>query len=373
MRRHFYRVLLVLAAAFTGDPPVVGQPAAEIATLALAEPAAEEADAPMLMRVYPVMDLLTPPSAQRYTEAGAAIDSLSGLVTGTVARVTWSDVGGTGELTAVPDRGVLVCKQTAAVHEQIECLVAALRQARNEQFPNARVRLPAVERKEQRVIAELRRALASPVTLKCDSSPVRDFARQIASMREIPVVVDARIEGDVKVSVDVAGVLLSRALYLALDPVGLDAGIYDGAIFIAPGSSESWQDYDTRVYPVWDLVRARDATEERVSPDLKLARLVQTIRQCVQPNTWEEVGGPHQVTPFANAGAFVVSQTSFGHDELSQLLSQLREAEHQEPPTELNPAGRLERALRQSVEFDFRNMPLSEAAEQIRRQSEGRT
>jgi hypothetical protein len=335
----------------------------------------EEADSFLVTRVYPVADLLTPPSAERYAEVNAEVDSLADLITDTVGLTTWSDVGGAAELTPVPDRGVIVCVQTSAIHDQIECLIAALRHARNEQFPNLQVRLPTEERKEQRAIVKLRQALAGPVTLNCNSASVREFAQQIASTCQIPVVVDSQIGDDVKVTVNLQNVHLRKALWLALDPIGLEASIYDEVLFIAPGTSESWQDSDTRVYAVWDLVLPQDGDEDSALPDRKLRRLVQTIQLCVQPTTWEEVGGPHEITPFRNAGALVISQTSFGHDEVSQLLANLRAARDKQTAAGFNqfggpldPPNRLERALSEQVSFDFRATPLAEAAEQIRRQ-----
>ncbi len=52
--------------------------------------------------------------------------------------------------------------------------------------------------------------------------------------------------------------------------------------------------------------------------------LIELITATIQPNTWDEVGGPGSVREFATNLSLVVSQTQDVHDEIVDLLEQLR-------------------------------------------------
>ncbi|HQU44623.1 MAG TPA: hypothetical protein PK867_17530 [Pirellulales bacterium] len=84
---------------------------------------------PMLdCKIYPVFDLVVrspdAPPAGRAVDFQPLIDGL----TSTVAPVTWDDVGGPGCVTSFANAGALVVLQTAAVHEQIDLYLRALRE-----------------------------------------------------------------------------------------------------------------------------------------------------------------------------------------------------------------------------------------------------
>ncbi|MHC2070275.1 type II secretion system protein GspD [Bremerella sp. T1] len=59
-----------------------------------------------------------------------------------------------------------------------------------------------------------------------------------------------------------------------------------------------------------------------VQPDFD--SLIELITTTVEPESWEELGGPGSVAPFATNLSLVVSQTQEVHDRLADLLAQLR-------------------------------------------------
>jgi general secretion pathway protein D len=52
--------------------------------------------------------------------------------------------------------------------------------------------------------------------------------------------------------------------------------------------------------------------------------LIELITTTVRPQTWDEVGGPGSVSPFQNNLSLVISQTEDVHEEIRDLLEQLR-------------------------------------------------
>ncbi len=59
-----------------------------------------------------------------------------------------------------------------------------------------------------------------------------------------------------------------------------------------------------------------------VQPDFD--QLIELITTTVEPESWEELGGPGSIAPFSTNLSLVVSQTQEVHDRLADLLEQLR-------------------------------------------------
>ena len=52
--------------------------------------------------------------------------------------------------------------------------------------------------------------------------------------------------------------------------------------------------------------------------------LIELIQSTVQPESWEDVGGPGSVAPFETNLSLVIRQTEEVHEEIVDLLEQLR-------------------------------------------------
>ena len=70
----------------------------------------------------------------------------------------------------------------------------------------------------------------------------------------------------------------------------------------------------TKVYPVEDLLAGRR----------NWGPLMNTIKSTIQPDAWDDNGGPGSIQPFIVGSLLVISQKRDVHDEIRDLLAQLR-------------------------------------------------
>lgn len=131
---------------------------------------------------------------------------------------------------------------------------------------------------------------------------------------------DVGIGRDTPITANLKGVNLKSALRLVLRNLGLTYVIKDGVLLITtPEAAES--ELLTRIYPISDLVLPPNAPDGS-QPDFD--SLIKLIASTVKPTSWDEVGGAGSVTPFPNNLTLVVSQTQEVHEEIEDLLAQLR-------------------------------------------------
>ena len=95
----------------------------------------EDAESMLETRLYPVLDLVaiagsTPENAMREIHD---YDTLIETITTTVEVDSWDEVGGPGTIAEYPQAGALVISQTAEIHEQVEKVLAAIRQVKQVQ------------------------------------------------------------------------------------------------------------------------------------------------------------------------------------------------------------------------------------------------
>jgi hypothetical protein len=83
----------------------------------------------------------------------------------------------------------------------------------------------------------------------------------------------------------------------------------------------------TKAYPVADLVLPVGQTGA-VNADFD--SLIELITSTVQPTAWDEVGGPGSIAAFDTNMSLVLSQTQEVHEEISDLLEQLRRLKAQQ-------------------------------------------
>jgi hypothetical protein len=88
-----------------------------------------EAENLLIVKVYPVFDLVVRrPDASRLKPA-LDFKSLNEAITSNLAPTTWDEVGGPGVIEEFTNSGALVISQTPAIHEQIAAFLQALREA----------------------------------------------------------------------------------------------------------------------------------------------------------------------------------------------------------------------------------------------------
>ena len=240
----------------------------------------------------------------------------------------------------------LVVRQTEEVHERIGPLLVALKASLTNKDQTAGVLIEAP------VAAEARRrietALATPVSLEFQKTPLLDVAEQLEVRYALPVrfdrkaLEDAGIQTDQAVTFQVKNVPLGSALAQLLDAFELEYLIKDERLVITtPEKADAA--LDIRVYqvgkPYPESRDSNDAAWLQTHPEAvknpgsapawhfsPYRRLFDAILKNVEPQSWDATGGPARMSVYEPGQSLVVLQTRRGHEKVADLLAQLREA-----------------------------------------------
>jgi hypothetical protein len=181
----------------------------------------------------------------------------------------------------------------------------------------------------------IRKALSSPAHVDFVDAPLVDVVASLRRQHKIWICIDhkalrdAEIRSDFQTTKSLEGISLRNALELLLRDIGLDWEIADEVLLITTREEANGR-LIAKVYDVADLVECRD---EKGEPWEDYETLAKMIRFCVQPTTWDEVGGPGSIVggTFGTAKVLVVSQTRDVHEEVEFLLQQIREVVRKMP------------------------------------------
>ncbi|QDT15886.1 type II secretion system protein GspD [Alienimonas californiensis] len=230
-------------------------------------------------------------------------------------------------------------------------------------------------------------AMTRPVSLHFQDAPLAEVLSHLATLADINIVADpADVEAvgagiDTPVTINVEGVQLKSALNLILEPLDLGHVISDDVLKVTNRNRMGGQ-LITKPYPVTDLVVAIQnfgshggtdpmaksgakanpfggglgvgnfsvpavggvapnmdlsgalvdpvtggRIESRVEGDSRRMRfdeLAELIRTTVEPESWEMLGGRGSLQTSETTLALVVRQTQAVHEQISELLTQLR-------------------------------------------------
>jgi serpin B len=184
----------------------------------------------------------------------------------------------------------------------------------------------AVEK--QSAEAAIRQALKKNVTLWYHSAPLSAVMEDLERKLGVPVRLDPATLKDVGVTPEtevtfaISKVSARAALFHLLSPMELTAITEHESLYItSPQVAEG--KLKTKVYDVADLVSGRDVADDEPS---EFSALIEVIKNGVDAKSWNENGGNGSISGFqaAHVKAIVVSQTESAHDELQDLLRQLR-------------------------------------------------
>ncbi len=305
----------------------------------------EEAETKLTTKVYDVADLVA--HGDEFEQPD--FDSLIDLITSCIQATTWDCVGGPGSIAPLEAAGIkaIVSSQTQHVHEEVETLLADLRKARRTkpakgapgQKPQKTERASSAGQEGPQAQEEaIRRALARPIELEFTETPLADVARFLKQKAGIQVIIDHNalddvgIETDTPIAVHVSDIKLRSALDFMLRPLDLTWTIAHEVLLITtPEEAETM--LRAKVYDVSDLPAYRGGQGEGM-PDYD--SLIDTITACIEPSSWDEVGGSGSVAPFEAAGiqVLVVSQTRDSHEQVESLLDKLRKVRGKGPRRE---------------------------------------
>ena len=179
------------------------------------------------------------------------------------------------------------------------------------------------------------------VDIEYDQTPFSDVLTDLRENRGLEFFLDesSDLKLDTSVLLNFYQVRLSMALELLMRPHNSDYVIRDGIIFIASADEIAEMDSEIRVYNCRDLIgdyaNARDTDLKSLTPSdegetdneqeplkssPKEVQLTMLIRSVVSPQTWEEVGQSVVVYD----GLMVVNNSAKVHDQIEELLTQLR-------------------------------------------------
>jgi hypothetical protein len=313
--------------------------------------------------VYPLPQ--PEPSAARVSE-----DQWVALVTSLVHVNEWQDVGGQGHCEPVP--GGLVIVQTNRVHRDLRRLLEQVGTLLNP--PESLAPVVMTPRDFDSVGRGTWRKLTQPVSLRCTDRPLALVLQDLAGQSGLPIhlnrhrLEEAGVNPDnLVVSQSLENVSLASLLHLLLDEIELAFYVRDAAVEVTtPEDAESPDNMVTVAYPVHDLVDLPGGRD--------FDSLIELIVTTVAPESWSDVGGPALVGEEVD-GWLLISQTGDVHEQIEQLLTQIRHtlAYDAAPPifgVPLPSAAeqRIHAALDLKIPLRFTGTPLKEAVASIGRE-----
>ena len=180
---------------------------------------------------------------------------------------------------------------------------------------------PAHREAEARILQQLERR----DTFVFEDVPLNAFVEAIRKRFGINVNIDRRaledfgIDAATPVSLHLRDAALESCLNLLLDSFGLAWTIRQESLVITtPEGAET--SLETRVYPVRDLV----LIELERTVDADFDSLIEMITSAIEPDSWDEVGGPGAIEGDLGSLSLVVSQTWQVHRQIEPLLTTLR-------------------------------------------------
>ncbi len=204
---------------------------------------------------------------------------------------------------------------------------------------------------EELILAALAKQVQS---LSYVEKPLNEVIDDIGEAYQINVRVDARaldtvgLVPDTPITLEIKNVSLKSALGLMLDELELTWIIKHETLMITT-QEEANANLITRVYDVKDLVLVEGEDEPLlvVGPfgyyngsSADFGSLIQIITSTIEPESWDEVGGPGSIDSYEYQGkcVLVFAQTEAIHEQIEQLLATLRAVPSDPAPKKVDNA-----------------------------------
>ncbi|MCC9609586.1 hypothetical protein LOC68_04475 [Blastopirellula sp. JC732] len=348
----------------------------------------EDAEDELRTLYYPCDDLMT-----KYEEHGFDFDSVIQLITTTVEPESWEELGGPGSIQ--PLNGGVVVAQTDEIHYRIARLFGALRRAKalsNDDYDPTAIEMGSQRFHRQQIEGKL--SIVMP-DLVVKDMPLERFAHIVTHRTGVQIYFNVRALEDVGLSTDVpvTGSWNNTTVLSALKDIYSQlelTGVYCDDLLEITTPEDAESELKRRVYPVRDFFAAEnwvpggDPFDSSVTGRRKAQRhyvadydsLIGIITTTIDPDAWEELGGPCAVQPYADSDALVISATDEIHGKVDQLFREIR-AGRVSPipePEEDVPQGAaalptsdeiVDRTHRVEGEFDLRR--LTEISQELQR------
>jgi len=170
---------------------------------------------------------------------------------------------------------------------------------------------------------QIEQALLKEVSLEIDDGSLKDALRLLSKSANVNIAIDSAaldeegISPDTKVSAHLSEVSLRSTLRILLSPLGLATLIEDEVLKITSKTKAKGQQI-LIAYQVAGLVPQTNDDK----PDFD--ELISLVTTVVEPDSWDEVGGPGSIAASAPTSALVILQSQAAHEEIQQLFSALR-------------------------------------------------
>jgi hypothetical protein len=203
--------------------------------------------------------------------------------------------------------------------------------------------------------AKILAALEKPTSLEFVDTPLEMCFAFLKDYHKVNIWLDRQTLTDEAVALDqpitlkLAGVTLRSVLKLLLEPVQLTYVVEDGVMKITT-SAKANDRLVTRTYPVHDLYHPPGIAEDqpfgekgaprRVASEPRPGDLETAIARTIDPDSWDNKNGPGSMTYVRQSGSLVIRQTPSAHEEILQLLRDLREAKRMGQGAAARPAAR---------------------------------
>ncbi len=216
-----------------------------------------EAENQLVVRIYPVRDLVSPPDEPNAPFDQLDFDPLIDLINALVAPASWDTVGGPGSGNPLPP-GLLAFSQTVEVHDEIAALLEGLAQARDMQKKSPGG--PPVLLCDELPTLAIRKALKQVVSVDVEEQPLAKVVNELAQNANVQIVFDdkamteAGVATDTPITKRTKDLPLRDSLDLILRPLQLTHIIRDEVLMIT-SQTEAENLLSIRLYPVQDLVR----------------------------------------------------------------------------------------------------------------------
>jgi hypothetical protein len=192
-----------------------------------------------------------------------------------------------------------------------------------------------------KIEAKIIAALDAPISVEFTDIPLEDCFVPLRKFHNINIwldraaIADRGVALDQPVTLKLAGVRLRSVLKLLLEPMQLTWVIEDDVLKIT--TTPCNENMITRVYPVHDLYDGRVICEDappdkpvRGGPRGESERgdLETAIVRTIHPDSWDGNKGSPSMTYVSGSGSLVIHQTRDAHQQILELLRNLREAKH---------------------------------------------
>ena len=242
------------------------------------------------------------------------------LISTCIEPDSWDDVGGPHTVREFP--GAVTVAASSQIHRQIELMLRQLAALPATPQSSAPVEFlgACYPYRSSQFHAEILAALDHTGDFEYEERPLKEFLGSISERYQIPIVLESKrleegaIDLETPVTCKMSGVSLRAFLRNSLGDLGLTYTLEaEGLTVTTPEDAGSH--LISLLYPVHDLLLhpAADDTE----------KLIEVIRAVVEPDSWDEVGGPGSVEAIAG-GWLLIWQTQEAHEKTLEFLNQLR-------------------------------------------------